>query len=139
MRISDWSSDVCSSDCYKGDLDEVTRGVTHILLTHGHSDHVGDTVDFAKKTGATLVSSFEVVNWLNGQDVEKIEPMNTGGSVKLDGFTVTLVQAFHSSGDLMNGVYAQLGNPNGFVVRSEENTSDIQSLMRISYAVFCLK
>jgi len=103
---------------YQGELDEVTRGVTHILLTHGHSDHVGDTVDFAKKTGATLVSSFEVVNWLNGQGVEKIEPMNTGGSVKLDGFTVTLVQAFHSSGDLVNGVYAQLGHPNGIIVEA---------------------
>lgn len=103
---------------YEGDLDEVTRGVTHIILTHGHSDHVGDTVDFAKKTGATLISSFEVVSWLNGQGVEKVEPMNTGGSIKLDGFTVTATLAFHSSGDLVNGVYAQLGHPNGYIVEA---------------------
>ncbi|MFC5069160.1 metal-dependent hydrolase [Flaviflagellibacter deserti] len=103
---------------YRGDMNEVTRGVTHILLTHGHGDHVGDTVQIAKQTGATLVSSFEVVSWLNGQGVEKVEPMNTGGSIQLPGFTVTLVQAFHSSGELVNGVFAQLGHPNGIIVEA---------------------
>ncbi len=103
---------------YTKDVSEVAKGVTHICLTHGHSDHVGDTLEIAKKSGATLISSFEIVTWLSEQGVEKVEPMNTGGSVKLDGFTVTLVQAFHSSGDLVNGVFAQLGHPNGIIIEA---------------------
>src|SRR5690606_17883116 len=120
---------------YTENVGEVAKGVTHICLTHGHSDHVGDTLEIVQQTGATVISNFEVVSWLNGQGVENIEPMNTGGSIRLDGFTVTLVQAFHSSGDLVNGVFAQLGHPNGIIieaegeptVRSEEHTSELQS------------
>jgi L-ascorbate metabolism protein UlaG (beta-lactamase superfamily) len=104
---------------YAGDMRDVTKGVTHILLTHGHSDHVGDTLQIAGQTGATVVSSFEVVSWLQSLGVEHIEPMNTGGSIKLDGFTVTLTQAFHSSGELVNGVWAQLGHPNGIIVEAD--------------------
>jgi L-ascorbate metabolism protein UlaG (beta-lactamase superfamily) len=104
---------------YAGGLSDVARGVTHILLTHGHADHVGDTLQIAEQTGATLVSSFEVVSWLQSQGVQKIEPMNTGGSIELDGFTVTLTQAFHSSGELVNGVWAQLGHPNGIIVEAK--------------------
>jgi L-ascorbate metabolism protein UlaG (beta-lactamase superfamily) len=104
---------------YADNVDEAAEGVTHILLTHGHSDHVGDTVEIAKRTGATLISSFEVVSWLKEQGVEKIEPMNTGGAIRLDGFTVTATQAFHSSGELVNGVWAQLGHPNGYIIEAE--------------------
>jgi L-ascorbate metabolism protein UlaG (beta-lactamase superfamily) len=104
---------------YTGDMNEVAKGVTHILLTHGHSDHVGDTLQIAGQTGATLISSFEVVTWLQSLGVQNIEPMNTGGSIRLDGFTVTLVQAFHSSGDLVNGVFAQLGHPNGIIIEAD--------------------
>jgi L-ascorbate metabolism protein UlaG (beta-lactamase superfamily) len=101
------------------DVSDVAKGVTHICLTHGHSDHVGDTVEIARKSGATLISSFEIVMWLKEQGVEKIEPMNTGGSITIDGFTVTLVPAFHSSGELVNGVFAQLGHPNGIIVEAK--------------------
>jgi len=104
---------------YAGDMREVAKGVTHILLTHGHSDHVGDTLQIAGQTGATVVSSFEVVSWLQSHGVEHIEPMNTGGSIRLDGFSVTLTQAFHSSGELVNGVWAQLGHPNGIIVEAD--------------------
>jgi L-ascorbate metabolism protein UlaG (beta-lactamase superfamily) len=103
---------------YEGDLDEVTQGVTHILLTHGHSDHIGDTLDFVKKTGATVVSNFELVMSLKAKGVEKVEPMNTGGGITLDGFTVTMTQAFHSSGEEVDGVWSQLGHPNGLIVEA---------------------
>ncbi|MDX6805185.1 metal-dependent hydrolase [Terrihabitans rhizophilus] len=103
---------------YGGGLDDAMAGVTHVLLTHGHDDHVGDTVEIAKRTGATLISSFEIVSWLGQQGVEKVEPMNTGGAITVDDFTVTLTQAFHSSGALVNGVFAQLGHPNGIIVEA---------------------
>lgn len=108
-----------SGSGYKGGVAEVAKGTTHICLTHGHGDHVGDTVQIAKETGATLISSFEIVTWLQGQGVEKIEPMNTGGSITIDGFTVTLVQAFHSSGELVNGIFAQLGHPTGIIIEAK--------------------
>src|SRR6266550_4640388 len=88
------------------------KGVTHIVLTHGHSDHVGDTVDIAKQTGATLTANYEICMWLNGKGVEKINPMNHGGTTDVGGFTVSLVKADHSSSD---GHAVYLGNPNGAI------------------------
>lgn len=102
---------------FSGDTKAATADATHILLTHGHFDHVGETVEIAKRTGATVVGDFDLVQWLNSQGVEKIEPMNTGGSVKLGDFKVTMTQAFHSSGKLLdNGVSIYLGDPHGLIV-----------------------
>lgn len=105
---------------YKGSLADAVRGTTHILLTHGHSDHVGDTVEIAKQTGAKLVSNFEICMWLKGKGVENIDPMNTGGTTDQGGFQVSLVQAFHSSGEFENGSILQLGHPNGIIITPDE-------------------
>ena len=105
---------------FKGDIAEATKDTTHILLTHGHFDHVGQTVEIAKRTGATLVADFDLGQWLVSQGVEKLEPMNTGGSIMLPGFKVTMTQAFHSSGRLLdNGVSIYLGDPHGLIVAPE--------------------
>lgn len=105
---------------FKGDQTAATEGATHILLTHGHFDHVGDTVGIARRTGATLVADFDLGQWLVSQGVEKLEPMNTGGSIELGGFRVTMTQAFHSSGKLLDdGVSIYLGDPHGYVVAPE--------------------
>src|ERR1700692_4688226 len=53
------------------------KGVTHIVLTHGHSDHVGDTLDIAKSTGAPVVTNFDLCMWLGGKGLQKFDPMNT--------------------------------------------------------------
>ena len=74
------------------------KGVDHIVLTHGHSDHVGDTLDIAKSNGATVTANFELGSWLVSKGLGKLNPMNTGGTTDLGGFTVTLVRADHSSG-----------------------------------------
>jgi L-ascorbate metabolism protein UlaG (beta-lactamase superfamily) len=70
---------------------------THILLTHGHGDHVGDTEDIAKRTGATVVAVPEITNELSGAGVENVMDPNLGGTVKFDWGWVKLVPAWHTS------------------------------------------
>ena len=101
---------------FKGDFDTAIKGATHIVLSHGHFDHVGDTVEIAKATGAKVVATFELAMWLGQKGVENAEPGNTGGTVAFDDFTVTFTQAFHSSGHVEeNGTVTYLGMPNGLV------------------------
>ena len=51
-----------------------------ILVTHGHGDHLGDTVPIARETGATVVAMPELCYWLGGKGIQKAAPMNKGGS-----------------------------------------------------------
>jgi L-ascorbate metabolism protein UlaG (beta-lactamase superfamily) len=67
-----------------------------ILLTHGHGDHFGDTVEIAKRTGAPVVAIVEIANELSGEGVEVFDP-NLGGTVKFDWGSVKLVPAWHTS------------------------------------------
>ena len=69
---------------------------TTILLTHGHGDHIGDTVDIAKRTGATTVAIVELANEL-GEDGIDVKDPNLGGTVKFDWGWVKLVPAWHTS------------------------------------------
>jgi L-ascorbate metabolism protein UlaG (beta-lactamase superfamily) len=104
---------------WKGGWEGPAEGLTHLLLTHGHNDHVGDSIAILKKSGAMLVANFEVCMFLVGQGVDqgKINPGNTGGTVDCGGFTTTFVQALHSSsfgGD--GGANTYLGNPLGLIL-----------------------
>jgi L-ascorbate metabolism protein UlaG (beta-lactamase superfamily) len=74
--------------------DEVEPDV--ILLTHGHVDHLGDTVDIAKRTGATVVAIAELANEIGAQGVDVLDP-NLGGTVKFDWGSVKLVPAWHTA------------------------------------------
>ena len=85
----------------------------YILLSHGHSDHILDCVSIALRTGAKVVCSFEVHEWLNAKGVTNTHPMNLGGKWTFDEFTVKCVVAQHSSA-LPDGSYG--GNPMGFLV-----------------------
>src|SRR5207248_5946884 len=69
---------------------------TTILLTHGHADHIGDTVSIAKRTGAPVVAIVELANELGEEGVEVHDP-NLGGTVKFDWGWVKLVPAWHTS------------------------------------------
>ena len=102
---------------FKGDPEEVSKGATHVLLTHGHADHVGDTVGICERNGAKLVATYELCLYLAAKGVKAIDPMNTGGMTDQGEFTVTLTTAFHSSSETdANGVYQNLGLPNGLIV-----------------------
>jgi len=50
-----------------------------VFVSHGHGDHVGDTVKIAQRTGATVVSNFEIYNWLAAQGLTKLHPQHIGG------------------------------------------------------------
>lgn len=84
-----------------------------ILQTHGHGDHIADTVALAQRTGATVICVPEIAAWLGKKGIEKTRGMNTGGSRSYAFGRVKLVVAHHSSG-LPDGSYG--GNPVGFLV-----------------------
>ena len=70
---------------------------THIFLTHGHADHIGDTVDIAKRTGAQTVAIVELANELGESGVENVVDPNIGGTVEFDGGWVRLTPAWHTA------------------------------------------
>lgn len=96
--------------------EEASKGLTHLLLTHGHGDHVGDSLAILKATGATLVSNFEICSWLNARGVENYSPGNHGGRIRFEDFDVIFTNAWHSSSDMVEGTPVYLGNPSGFVI-----------------------
>nr|AID69669.1 metal-dependent hydrolase [uncultured organism] len=107
------------------DIKEVTRGVTHVLLTHGHGDHVGDAAQIAHETGATVVANADLASWLGRHHkVDRIEPGNTGGTIATGNFSVTFVNALHSSASItQDGVSHSLGNANGLVLHFPDDPS----------------
>jgi L-ascorbate metabolism protein UlaG (beta-lactamase superfamily) len=94
------------------------RGVGDIVLTHGHADHVGDTLDIAGANSATVTANYDLCMWLAAKGLAKFNPMNAGGTTDLGGFTVTMVRADHSSGDIANGMPIYLGNPCGVIIKA---------------------
>ena len=104
---------------FKGDSKAVAEGCTHVLLTHGHNDHVGDALEICRHNGAMAVGSAEVCDWLAGQGVERVNPGNHGGTVDCGGFTVSFVNALHSSSwEREGGQIVYLGNPLGLIVKA---------------------
>lgn len=86
-----------------------------ILISHGHGDHVGDAVAIAKRTGATVISNFEIASWFEKQGVEKTHGQHIGGGHTHPFGYVKLTIAHHGSA-LPDGSYG--GNPCGFLITS---------------------
>lgn len=86
-----------------------------ILVSHGHADHVGDTVSVAKRTGATVLANFEVGQWLAKKGVahDKVVGMNPGGGIQQPFGHVKFTIAHHSS-SMPDGSYG--GVPGGFLL-----------------------
>src|ERR687889_705336 len=96
-----------------GDLDT-------ILVTHGHFDHFADVIPLAQETGATVISNFEIMSYLQSQGIENAQPIQKGGTAQVGGITLTATHAFHSSsiqtddGSLIYG-----GEPMGYILEFE--------------------
>ncbi|MFG6121458.1 MULTISPECIES: metal-dependent hydrolase [Thalassobacillus] len=100
--------------------DEVKADV--ILLTHGHNDHVGDTVDIAKRNDALVVAPFELATYLGNKGVNA-HPMYIGGSHEFDFGKVKFTQAFHgSSYTEEDGTIVYTGMPTGILLTVEGKT-----------------
>lgn len=88
-----------------------------IIVSHGHADHVGDTIEIAKRTGALVIANFEIVDWMTKQGVENAHPQHIGGAHQHDFGTVKLTIAHHGSmlPDGSNG-----GSPCGVLLNLED-------------------
>jgi L-ascorbate metabolism protein UlaG (beta-lactamase superfamily) len=89
-----------------------------ILVSHGHGDHVGDTLDIAKRTGAVVISNAEIAGWFGKQGL-KTHAQHLGGGYKHPFGYLKLTLALHGSGlpDGSNG-----GNPAGFLLTTNEGS-----------------
>lgn len=94
------------------------KEITHIFVTHGHSDHMGSTIDIAKESGAIVISNFEICMYLQKKNIN-VHPMHIGGRVKLDFGTVKMTPALHGSGIETEDGMLYGGNPGGFVIEIE--------------------
>jgi L-ascorbate metabolism protein UlaG (beta-lactamase superfamily) len=99
---------------------EVTpERVDIIAITHGHGDHLGDTIDLAKKHNATVVAPVELADWLGIHHglQDNVRDPNKGGTVDVDGVKFTLTHAMHSSS---NDNLEYMGEPCGIIVTSDD-------------------
>ena len=87
-----------------------------ILISHGHGDHVGDAVAIAKRTGAQVISNFEIINWFGAQGVENTHPQHIGGGFNYPFGYLKLTLALHGS-TLPDGTSG--GNPAGFLLTAD--------------------
>lgn len=88
-----------------------------ILVTHGHSDHLGDTIEIARRTGAMVISNFEITSWLTKQGVKRTHGQHLGGGHQHPFGYLKLTLALHGSA-LPDGSYG--GNPAGFLLTTND-------------------
>jgi len=100
-------------------LEAATVEADAIIVSHGHGDHVGDTVDIAKRTGALVIANFEIIEWMGKQGIENVHPQHIGGAHQYDFGTVKLTIAHHGSmlPDGSNG-----GSPCGILLKLDGGT-----------------
>jgi L-ascorbate metabolism protein UlaG (beta-lactamase superfamily) len=91
-----------------------------ILVSHGHSDHIGDLVTCARVSRAPVVAIYELCDWLGRKGIQYTAPMNKGGSQEIAGLVLTMTDARHSSGFVDGGQIVYMGEPCGFVIRLED-------------------
>lgn len=109
---------------FAGNNPQATRSVNDvaadvILQTHGHGDHIADTIPLAKRTGAKVISNFEIINWLSAKGIQNTHAQHLGGGFQHDFGYVKMTVALHGSG-LPDGAYG--GMPGGFLIKGGGKT-----------------
>jgi L-ascorbate metabolism protein UlaG (beta-lactamase superfamily) len=88
-----------------------------LFISHAHADHLADAVAIAKRTGALVLANYEIYLWATNQGIASAQPVNHGGSVRLNFGRAKFVNAIHSS-SFPDGSYG--GNPGGWVIETAE-------------------
>jgi len=101
---------------------EAVAGVTHILLTHGHGDHIGDAVAIAKEIGVKVAGIYDLMGYLAATEGVEITGFNEGGTIDCNGAKVTLVNACHSSSATGANGPVTVGSEAGFMIAGEGHT-----------------
>jgi L-ascorbate metabolism protein UlaG (beta-lactamase superfamily) len=106
--------------CPEGELEPERCDL--IALSHGHDDHLGDTIAIAQRFGCPVVAQVELRGWLsvNGVPGDPMQAINKGGTVELQGVKLTLTHANHSSSVFANGQFPYTGESCGFVLELED-------------------
>lgn len=105
---------ISENDLCKVKVEEL-RNITHIFVTHGHGDHLGDAVQIAKEHDALVISNAEIGSFFSKQDI-KVHTMHIGGKYKFDFGTVKLTPALHGSGINVGDAMISGGSPCGFLL-----------------------
>ena len=107
------------TDCPTATVTADSVNADYIIVSHGHGDHVGDTVAIAQRTGATVISNFEIVNWLVEQGIaeDKVHPQHIGGGFDYPFGYLKLTIAHHGSA-LPDG--SDGGNPAGLLFTTRD-------------------
>jgi L-ascorbate metabolism protein UlaG (beta-lactamase superfamily) len=111
VMIDPWIDGNPMADIKTADVE----ALDYILVSHGHSDHFADCVKLAKKTGATVISTFELVTFCQSQGVEKGHGMNIGGAYMFDFGRVKLTPALHT-GSIDGDDGSHTTDPAGFLI-----------------------
>ncbi len=107
--LTDNPAAICEADSLSG--------ISHVLVSHAHYDHISDVASIVNRCGATLVGSFEVVQWFQSNHaIKHAIMMNHGGTCQLPGGSLKMIPALHSS-SFPDGTYG--GNPAGFLLHLE--------------------
>jgi L-ascorbate metabolism protein UlaG (beta-lactamase superfamily) len=95
-----------------------------IALTHGHDDHVGETVELARRFDCPVVAQVELRGWLStkGLPEDMSKAFNKGGTLDIEGIKVTMTDARHSSSAFEDGTFVYLGESTGLVFEVENGT-----------------
>jgi L-ascorbate metabolism protein UlaG (beta-lactamase superfamily) len=88
-----------------------------ILLSHAHSDHLGDLISIAGQHKSQVVAIFETCLWLGSKGVANVHPMGKGGTQKVGEVEVTMVNAHHSNSIEDGGKLIYAGEPAGYIAR----------------------